>query len=902
MESTNKTGKENTEILIVEDSAIQAEILNWLLQSHGYKVIVANDGKEGLAAARKHKPPLIISDIVMPVMDGYEMCHAIKHDEALQDIPVILLTSLSDPTDIIRGLNSGADNYVTKPFDEDFLMSKVEFLLSAPVTRISENERESWEASFAGKSHVITSSRQQILNLLFSTYENAVHQNRKLINTQQELKRVNLQLKGRLNDLKASEERFRSLVITIPDIVYRIDREGNFTFINDAIQKLGCEPEELLGKHFSEIVLPSDVERVSRSKVVPKYKGKATGDENVPKLFDERRTGERKTTGLEVYLMSKSHKLKPGLVERIGDDVVAVEINCAGLYGIHDAPNKKRVFFGTVGVIRDITLRKQMENELRTTKEAAECASRAKSDFLANMSHELRTPLNAIIGFSEILADKTFGRLNQRQERYVDNVLTSGRHLLQLINDILDLSKVEADKMELAFSRVNLKGLLENSLIIIKEKAFQHSISLDLQVPDELEGLEFSADGRKLKQIIFNLLSNAVKFTPQGGSIALTARHLSFVNGHLKTQDGQKRSSPMTNDQELMTHRNLLEISVSDTGIGIKPEDQEKIFNEFEQIDSSYARDKEGTGLGLALTHRLVELHGGRIWVESKGQGKGSTFTFVIPANEAEIKPEEIKLEDTTQATIKVRAEDGPLVLVVEDDPAAGELIAQYLSDAGYAVAQVFDGEQAIQMARELKPYAISLDIILPKKDGWEVLSELKSLPETKDIPVIVVSITEDRRLGFSMGALEWFVKPVEKDGIIEALSNICAAYEKKTLTVLVVDDEPKTVELLTDRLESEKYKVLQAYGGGQGIELAIAKLPDVIILDLLMPQVSGFEVVQRLREHPEARNIPVLIHTAKDLTIEDRQRLNSHVQAISSKSSGKEQLLDELEKLRGVR
>jgi len=570
------------------------------------------------------------------------------------------------------------------------------------------------------------------------------------------------------------------------------------------------------------------------------------------------------------------------------------------LSGAFDAMviNLKKVMASRNELQEEIIKRKEVEQALRRAKEIAESASRIKSAFLANMSHELRTPLNAIIGFSEILADKTFGQLTRKQEGYVDNVLTSGRHLLQLINDILDLSKVEAGKMELERSRVDLKGLLENSMTMVKELAFQGKISHDLQVPDELEGFEFSADERKLKQIIFNLLSNAIKFTPENGSVTLAARHLSIVNGHLQTRNGQTIFLPMTNDQEQMTHRNLLEISVTDTGIGIEPKDQERVFGEFEQVDSSYARDHEGTGLGLALAKSLVELHGGYIWVESEGRGRGSIFTFVIPIEDMEIKSEDVKHKCEIREKAMEEVVSRPLVLVVEDDRPVSELITEYLSDAGYAVAHAFDGEQAVQMARELKPYAITLDIILPKKDGWEVLEELKSFSETRNIPVIVVSITEDRQLGFSMGAVEWFVKPIERNGIVEALNNICAVYGKRDLTVLVVDDEPKTVELLTDRLESNDYKVLQAYGGRQGIDLAIEKLPDVIILDLMMPQVTGFEVVQRLREHPEARDIPILIHTAKDLTREDRQRLNSHVQAISSKSSGKEQLLGELKKL----
>jgi len=532
-------------------------------------------------------------------------------------------------------------------------------------------------------------------------------------------------------------------------------------------------------------------------------------------------------------------------------------------------------------------------------------ATRLKSQFLANMSHELRTPLNAIIGFSEILEDQTFGELNVKQAKYVNNVLVSGRHLLQLINDILDLSKVEAGKLELEPSSVNVKHLLENSLIMIKEKAMKHGVRLDSHISQELMGLKISADERKLKQIMFNLLSNAAKFTPDGGTITLEAKLISDFHENISRKGAKAQREINDFQSSIINRQSSIQISVADSGIGIKPEDQERIFSEFEQLDLSYDRNHEGTGLGLALTRRLVELHGGRIWVESEGEGKGSTFTFVIPV-EAEERNSVVSSGQEEPLPSRPNVDDSrPLVLIVEDDHQASELISHYLSEGGYAAACAFDGKQAIQMARELKPYAITLDILLPDKGGWEVLAELKSMPETKDIPVVIVSIVENRLFGLNLGAIEYFVKPVNKEQLIEVMDNMMAkaGREVRAMTVLVVDDEPLTVEMLTDILRTEGFTVLQAYGGQQGIDLALEKHPDVIILDLMMPEVSGFDVVQQLRANSEAAEIPILIFTAKNLTEDDRQKLESHVRVIGSKSgSGKEDLMRMLERLGRIR
>lgn len=363
------TANKDIRILVVEDSPTQAMQLRLLLEEQAYHVSLAANGEKGLYAARKTNPTIIITDIVMPVMDGYAMCNAIKQDEILRHIPIILLTSLSDPADFTKGLRADADYYNTKPYDEAYLLSRLRDILVSPVAQTAKAEQAELEIVFGGKRHMVHSDRRQILNLLLSTYENAVQRNLELVKTQEALEQVNEKLEEKLHELGVSEERFRSLVMTIPDIVYRIDPDGNFTFINTAIKRLGYVPEELIGRHFSEIILPTDAKMINRSLVFTKYKGKKTGDKSSPKLFDERRSGDRKTTGLEVRLVPKHGSgPEPAFVQPLSVDMITVDINSSGMYEI-SSDRKEKMFMGTVGVIRDISARKHMERALKESEQ-----------------------------------------------------------------------------------------------------------------------------------------------------------------------------------------------------------------------------------------------------------------------------------------------------------------------------------------------------------------------------------------------------------------------------------------------------------------------------------------------------------------------------------------------------
>ncbi len=382
-----------------------------------------------------------------------------------------------------------------------------------------------------------------------------------------------------------------------------------------------------------------------------------------------------------------------------------------------------------------------LEEKIRVTeiqKRKIEKANRAKSEFLANMSHELRTPLNAIIGFADVLKDKVCGELNEEQAEFVADIHSSGHHLLQMINDILDISKIETGKLELYYTEIMAPVTIENVNATLKGLANKKNLRIDVKLDDDIKTL--SVDAVKFKQVLYNLLSNAIKFTPNGGNITISAR--------------------LIVEQDLLKPGvHFVEFCVTDNGVGIAPEDHEKVFAEFVQIDSSYSKKHEGTGLGLALTKKLVELHGGKIWFESV-LSKGTSFYFTIPVDlesEKESEQSEISLKEDKDTA------DSDIIMVIEDDLKSSELLRIYLHNVGFRTISAFTGEEVMVNAKKQKLAAITLDIMLPGKDGWQILKELKDDPATKDVPVIVVSVTSDLEIGTALGAAGFINKPLDK-------------------------------------------------------------------------------------------------------------------------------------------
>ena len=682
-----------------------------------------------------------------------------------------------------------------------------------------------------------------------------------------------------------------------------------------------------------------------------------------------------------IYLMVKTLVRRPveNLAEKAkkfaeGDMSVFADVKTEdeiGVFGNTFNYMVERVSFSSKRLEEEIERKTALLNERTRLLGLLERANRdlreldrLKSTFLANMSHELRTPMNAIIGYTELLLDRVDGPVNEEQDKSLKRVATNARHLLQLINDVLDISKIEAGKVELEIKELDLKWLIDSVITTFETITKQKGLTITVKI-DEGFPLIYGDEDR-IKQILINLLSNAVKFTHQGGitiSVKLSER-------------GIKPGEPPI----------FAEVCVEDTGIGIKEEDISRIFDKFVQVDLTTIRQYEGTGLGLSITRGLVSLHKGVIWVTSK-HGEGSKFCFTLPLKKEILEkpaepvveprmaealadyfgmPVETFLKEPDYAgkpircweyvhcgqpncpayggkesrcwlilgthcagmkiaaypekvdfckgcevikglMLKAREEYKPVettfagegkvpkktILAIDDNPEAIDIMRKYLGE-DYNVVGLLNSDKAVEKAKEIKPLAITLDILMPKKDGWQVLRELKNTPEIQDIPVIILSIVEDRKLGFSLGAAEYILKPVEKEVLIRKLRNL--EKTRKVKRVLIVDNEPDTVRLIGNVMKETGCQVTAAYNSRDAITSIHDFRPDLILLNLTMPERSGFDVIEYIKTAKEAKDVPLILLTHKDLTEKEIDDLNGMIQGILNKGVlTKEDLLKEI-------
>lgn len=636
--------------------------------------------------------------------------------------------------------------------------------------------------------------------------------------------------------LQESEERHRKLFDNnpLPTWVYDRERSG-FLAVNDsALQHYGYSRAEFLAMTIEDLRPIRDQALVKDSQV-----GKPDAA-----VCRHRRKDK---SDIDVELTS----FALNFAGRAAEAVVAVDVTQRR----RDEAAKQR-FSETLAA-------NNRELELRNRE--VERATQMKSKFLASMSHELRTPLNAIVGFSDLLAEETPGPLNSKQKRFVGHIKQGSAHLLQLINDILDLSKIEAGQLELRSEDFFVDHTLPEVLSLIRPLAMAKNIEIV-----QTGGVErpVYADRGRFKQILYNLLSNAVKFTPAGGRVCVDY-----------TEQGD-----------------FISISVIDTGIGIRLEDQELVFEEFRQIDAGSDAANNGTGLGLAISKRLVEQQGGMISLQSE-LGKGSRFTFTLPA----VRPAsaaKLEQEPVRDSVAMSSGRLAPLVLIVDDEIPARELLSTYLQPE-YSVATAYCGSEAIKKAKELRPDAITLDVLMQGENGFETLVALRTTPETANVPVIILSIVDQKQVGFALGAADYLIKPVRKADLLEAVRKHVPAPADDDSTILLVDDDPNTLVLLQEILRGAGYETQGVRSGARALEVLSNKVVGAVLLDLVMPEMDGLQVVRHMRQAPALQHLPILVMTARSLSNDEFAFLNGETQGVlHKKGAWRQKLLLEVDRV----
>jgi signal transduction histidine kinase len=740
-------------VLVVEDDAVQMTLLTLLVEKHGHVVVSAKDGQKALEVVETDCPDIIISDINMPVMDGLALCTEIKSSPHTRKLPVLLVTATEDANDILRAMDAMADGYLTKPYDEEILTSTITRLLEQPDTRSDESfqREEPVDLSVDGQQHSVTAGRRQAIEMLMFAYRNAAIQTQALARSKKELEILNNKLTITIDNLAASEERYRGLVQTIPDIVYRLDRDGNFTFVNDAVRQLGYHQAELLGRHISTILFEEDIGHVSADSVLGQMLD--TEGFEAPKLFDEQRTSDLTTASLEIRLKTETGEpTEFAEIKTIGSEVIYVEVNSTGLYG--DESSAAPQYVGTVGVIRDISERRLAAKAADAAQQQAIAANKAKTEFLSGMSHELRTPLNAILGFGQLL-DIPENPLNEDQLESVTHILDGGEHLLKLINEVLDLTKIESGQLSMSFEQINPYDAIKQCVDMTRNLCKAANVTLVNEI-DQSSDLWFIADLTRFKQVCLNLLSNAAKYNNDGGTITVRGERI----------------------------EDIIRFTIEDTGRGIPVDRQHEIFTPFHRLGAE-KEDVEGTGIGLTISRELIEKMQGRIGFESE-EGVGSSFWMELPVSNDTIDPSQpepmphAETQNLTSVLTELRQEK--TILYIEDNPTNVALMRRIISRSPKVkLFTAVTAEEGLKHAEDIMPDLILMDINLPGMSGIEAKYALAASPATRDIPVVAVSanvMDEEVAEAMKSGMLHYIKKPVN---VVDTWKIILDVFNRKT-------------------------------------------------------------------------------------------------------------------------